>query len=214
MEVTIEAIKQAGLIAIVRGDFGAERLMQIAETLYNSGILAVEITLNSTGALESIEKLRSAAPADALIGAGTVRTPTQVQQAIDAGAQFLISPNFDPASVALSQRQDIPHLPGVFTASEVQSAHAAGCQLVKLFPADMLGPAYIKALRAPLDDVGFAPTGGINAKNIGDYVAAGAVAFGIGSALVKGKDQSIAELKNNAAQLIEALASARNNHGA
>ncbi len=212
MQATSDAIKQAGLIAIVRGKYGVERLIQIAETLYDCGIKAVEVTLNSTGALESIEKLRRSSPTDALIGAGTVRTPEQVQQAIDAGAQFLISPNFDPVSVSLSQRAGIVHLPGVFTASEAQTAYAAGCRLVKLFPADMLGPAYVKALRAPLDDIGFAPTGGINADNIGDYVQAGAVAFGIGSALVKGTHQDLKELRDKAARLIEALQTARDRY--
>ncbi len=210
MHATINGLKQSGLIAIVRGDYGVVRLVEIAETLYASGIKAVEITLNSTGALESIAQLRKSAPADALIGAGTVRTPQQVQQAIDAGAQFLISPNFDPASVLLSQNAGIAHLPGIFTPSEAQAAFAAGCKLVKLFPADMLGPAYLKALRAPLDDIGFAPTGGIDADNIGAYVEAGAVAFGIGSALVKGTNQNLAELRDKAARLIDALHTARN----
>lgn len=209
MDQTINTLQQAGLIAIVRGDYGVTRTIEIAEALYASGIKAVEVTLNSSGALESIQRLQESLPDGVLIGAGTVRTPDQVRQSIDAGARFLISPNFDAGSVSVSQHAGIPHLPGVFTASEVQAAFAAGCKLVKLFPANMLGPAYVRALRAPLDDVGFVPTGGINAENIGAYVDAGAVAFGIGSALVRGDNQSLVELRDRAQQLIDALQAAR-----
>ncbi|MEZ4700771.1 MAG: bifunctional 4-hydroxy-2-oxoglutarate aldolase/2-dehydro-3-deoxy-phosphogluconate aldolase [Rhodothermales bacterium] len=209
MTETATALRASGLIAIVRGDYGVARTIEIAEALVGCGINTVEITLNTTGALEAIGRLRDTLAPDAWIGAGTVRTPRQVQAAIDAGAQFLISPNFDPESVALSQRAGILHLPGVFTPSEAQAAFAAGCNLVKLFPADLLGPAYLKALRAPLDDVGFVPTGGIDAETIGAYVQAGAVAFGIGSALVRGTDQTVADLRARAARLIEALQQAR-----
>lgn len=194
-------IKSSGIIAILRGTFDEGHVLEMAQTLASGGVGAIEVTLNSNGALNLISKLRQAIASSAVIGAGTVRTVEQTRQAIDAGAQFLVSPNLDLPSIAESKAADIPHLPGVFTASEAQAAHAAGCEMVKLFPAHMMGPAYLKALRAPLDDIGFVPTGGINAHNVGDYIKAGAVAVGVGSALVKGTAMNMEELLNNAQRM-------------
>ena len=201
-------IRQTGIIAIIRGDFPFERLLAIAGAVAEGGVSVVEVTLNSRGALEGIAALRRQAGDDMLIGAGTVRTLEEVNAALDAGAQFLVSPNFDPASVARSQEVGVLHLPGVFTASEAQTAYAAGCQMVKLFPADALGPRYLKALRAPLNDIDFVPTGGIEAANIVEYVRAGAVAFGVGSSLVKSADQDLADLREKAARLAAAFQAA------
>jgi Entner-Doudoroff aldolase len=169
--------------------------------LVAAGVDVMEVTLNSTDALAAIAQLRKHLGGQMWVGAGTVRTSAQVETAVGAGAQFIVSPNFDPASVAASQTKGILHLPGVFTASEVQAAFAAGCRMVKLFPADLLGPAYLKALRAPLDDVEFVPTGGLAADNLPDYVRAGAVAVGVGSALIAGPQQSLDEIRTRAAQL-------------
>ena len=204
-EIIATCIRDMGIIAIIRGNFGLGRMLRIAETLSLGGVKAIEITLNSEGALEGISALREALPEDVVIGAGTVRTATQVQLAIEAGAQFLISPNFDAESVALSQKAGVLHLPGVFTASEVQAAFAAGCKMVKLFPADMLGPAYVKALRAPLNDVDFVPTGGIDAHNVADNIKAGAVAVGVGSALVQGPEQDLDELLDRAKRMTQVV---------
>jgi 2-dehydro-3-deoxyphosphogluconate aldolase/(4S)-4-hydroxy-2-oxoglutarate aldolase len=202
-------IRQTGIIAIIRGDFPFERLLAIAGAVAEGGVSVVEVTLNSRGALEAIAALRRQAGDDMLIGAGTVRTLEGVNAALNAGAQFLVSPNFDPASVARSQEVGVLHLPGVFTASEAQAAYAAGCQMVKLFPADALGPPYLKALRAPLNDIDFVPTGGIEAANIAAYVRAGAVAFGVGSSLVKSADQDLADLREKAAILAAAFQAAQ-----
>ncbi|MFK7845055.1 MAG: bifunctional 4-hydroxy-2-oxoglutarate aldolase/2-dehydro-3-deoxy-phosphogluconate aldolase [Rhodothermales bacterium] len=207
----VEAIiRKTGIIAIIRGNYGIDTLLKIADTLARGGVQAIEVTLNSAGALAGITALRKAMTGDAVIGAGTVRTASQVQAAMDAGAQFLISPNLDLPSVTLSQKHGVLHLPGVFTASEVQMAFAAGCEMVKLFPAHMLGPAYIKALLAPLNDVAFVPTGGINEKNAQTYITAGAVALGVGSALVQGPDQDMQDLLNRAKLMRQAVDNARN----
>ena len=199
-------IRRAKIIAIIRGDFPADRLLAIAETLTEGEVSVMEVTLNSANALSGIERLRGEVGGRVLVGAGTVRTADEVTQALDAGAQFLVSPNFDPASVARSQAAGVIHLPGVFTASEAQAAYAAGCRIVKLFPADALGPAYLKALRAPLHDIGFAPTGGIDAGNAADFMQAGAVALGVGSSLVRGADQDPADLLDRARSLVAAVA--------
>jgi 2-dehydro-3-deoxyphosphogluconate aldolase/(4S)-4-hydroxy-2-oxoglutarate aldolase len=204
-------IKQLGLVAILRGDFPFEHTRRIAETLLQEGVPILEVTLNSQGALEAISELRRQFEGQPLlIGAGTVRTAPQVEAAVAAGAQFIVSPNFDPAAVARSLAHDVLHLPGVFTPTEAHNASEAGCKMLKLFPSDVVGPAYLKALRAPLNDIEFVPTGGITADNLGDYVRAGAVAVGIGSALISGPKQSIEEISQRARALRSAWERAKN----
>lgn len=208
MEDIIDTMGKQGVIAIVRGQFSLEKLQVIAETIGEGGVKIIEITLNTTAALEAISRLRTQFEDQLVIGAGTVRSVEQLQQSIDAGAQFTVAPNFDRESVETAVARKFLHLPGVFTATEAEIAWRAGCRLLKLFPSDMMGPAYLKALRAPLDDVQFVPTGGISPDNIRDYRKAGAFACGIGSALVTGPEQSRAELKKRATSLRAAWDSA------
>lgn len=205
----VAALRAAGIIAIIRGSFPPDRLLSIAAALRAGGIGAMEVTLNTPGALRAIEQLIQAHGDTLLVGAGTVRTAADAERALDAGARFLVSPNFDPESVAVSRAAGVPHLPGVFTASEAQAAFAAGCRLVKLFPAEALGPSYLRALRAPLDDVDFFPTGGIDAANVADWVRAGAAGVGVGGSLVSGPAQDAEEITARAAQLVAAFRSAR-----
>lgn len=194
IRLTAEQLKQAGVIAIVRGDFSGEHILEAAGALRSANVSAIEVTLNTPGVFDAIAQLCRAFDDTLLVGIGTVRTRAQAEHAIAAGARFLVSPNFDAATVAYTHAQDILHLPGVFTATEAQTAFAAGCHMVKLFPADMLGPAYLQALRAPLDDIEFVPTGGISAQNIPEYARAGAAAVGVGSALLTGNAQSAEEI--------------------
>lgn len=189
-----QLIRRTGLIAIIRGQFSRQQVVGIAETLLANQIVVVEVTLNTTGALTSITYLREHFGDKMLVGAGTVRTAEQLRTVLDAGAQFTVSPNLDLATVALAQQHDLLHLPGVFTPTEVQNAFAAGCRMVKLFPSEIVGPRYLRALRAPLDDVELVPTGGISPANVAEYVQAGAVAAGIGSALVTGPQQELNDL--------------------
>jgi 2-dehydro-3-deoxyphosphogluconate aldolase/(4S)-4-hydroxy-2-oxoglutarate aldolase len=205
-----QAVKDHGLIAIIRGKFSRQQILGIAETLLANHIPVVEVTLNTTGALESITQLREQFGNEMLVGAGTVRTAEQFRTALEAGAQFTVAPNLDLPTVALAQREDILHLPGVFTPSEIQGAFVAGCTMVKLFPSEIVGPRYLKAVRAPLDDIDLVPTGGINPDNIADYVAAGAVAAGIGSALVTGPTQALDDLAQRAKALRAAWVAATN----
>lgn len=201
---TTERVRRAGLIAIIRGKFSRQQILNMAEVLLAAGVGVVEVTLNTTGALTSITQLREQYGDQLEIGAGTVRTAEQFRQAIAAGAQFTVAPNLDLATVALAQQQDILHLPGVFTPSEAQNAFVAGCKMVKLFPSEIVGPRYIKALRAPLDDIDFVPTGGITPQNVAEYVQAGAAAAGIGSALVTGPNQALDDLATRAQALRQA----------
>ncbi|MDQ3460114.1 MAG: bifunctional 4-hydroxy-2-oxoglutarate aldolase/2-dehydro-3-deoxy-phosphogluconate aldolase [Deinococcota bacterium] len=202
-------IREAGVIAILRGDFPLPRLLRVAEALLRGGVGVLELTLNSQGALAGVAALRRELAGQLLVGAGTVRTADDADRALDAGAQFLVSPNLDLASALRAQARGVLHLPGVFTASEAQAAWAAGCRLVKLFPADSLGPSYLRALRAPLDDIGFIPTGGVGVDNVAAYVAAGAVAVGVGSTLVRGASDEEEALTDRAHRLVSALRRAR-----
>ena len=183
-------VKKHGLIAIVRGDYTAQEIVEIGDALLAAPVLIAEVTLNSAGALNAIADLRDRYGENMLVGAGTVRTAAQFDEAVAAGAQFTVAPNFDEETVRRAVEQDVLHLPGIFTATEAQTAIAAGSTLLKLFPSDVMGPNYLKALRAPLSDVDFVPTGGIDVDNIGDYARAGAVAVGIGSALIPKRDWS------------------------
>jgi len=180
-------IKEIGIIAIIRGSFSIEEMLGIGDALLAAPVLIMEVTLNTPSALDAIRELRDRYGENMVVGAGTVRTVEQLDAALDAGAQFTVAPNLDLPSVARALERDVLHLPGVFTATEVQTAYNAGCKMLKLFPSDSVGPAYLKALRAPLNDVEFVPTGGINVNNIGAYAAAGAVAVGLGSSLVPKK---------------------------
>src|SRR3954451_15683916 len=189
-----EFVLDNGLVAIVRGNFPAAKILQIGDALLASPVLVMEVTLNTTGALEGITLLRERFGENMLVGAGTVRTVQQFRDAIAAGAQFTVSPNLDMATVEAALAADILHMPGVFTPTEAQQAFVAGCKLVKLFPSEVVGPKYLKAIRAPLDVIKFIPTGGITPENVGDYIRAGAAAVGLGSALITGPDQPMDDL--------------------
>jgi 2-dehydro-3-deoxyphosphogluconate aldolase/(4S)-4-hydroxy-2-oxoglutarate aldolase len=195
---TVDWIKQEVIIPIVRGDFPAARVLEIGDTLLAAPIRCMEVTMNTPGATEIIRLLRARYGDGMRIGAGTVRTVAQFDAAVDAGAQFTLSPGLNMAVVERAKERDVLHIPGVFTASEADTAWQAGCPILKLFPADQGGPTYLKALRAPLNDVDFAPTGGVSAENAGAWRKAGAVALGVGSTLITGPQQSMDDLLSRA----------------
>src|SRR5688500_6134695 len=211
IEQASQKIKSCGIVAIIRGDFSIDDMLRISTALLAGSISVVEVTLNTHSVLEALPRLRKHFGDELLIGAGTVRTVDGVQQAFDAGAQFLVSPNYDRESTSLSQSKNLLHLPGVFTATEAQTAFAGECKMLKLFPMEVAGPSYLKALRAPLDDIDFVPTGGISIENIADYAKAGAVAVGLGSKLVLNREQSSEDLTKRAKMLSEAWRQAK--HG-
>lgn len=213
IESTSQCIKQAGIIAILRGDFTVDELLRIGEALLAGTITAMEVTLNSPSALTALPKLRERFGDDMLVGAGTVRTPSLVRRAVEAGAQFTVAPNFDVESAAVAHSQGVLHLPGVFTATEAQSAFSAGCRMLKLFPMEFFGPAYLRALRAPLDDIDFVPTGGVSLENIGDYARAGAAAVGLGGKLLPGPGQPLDGMTIRAVALRQAWEQGRSQIG-
>lgn len=204
VETASQHIKQSGIVAIIRGDYSVDDTLRIGEALLTGGVAVMEVTLNTPGALMALPQLRSHFKETMLIGAGTVRDVDQARLALEAGAQFLISPNLDLETVSFTRTKGLLHLPGVFTATEAQTACAAGCRMLKLFPMDVAGPAYLKAIRAPLNDIDFVPTGGVSLENIAEYARAGAVAVGLGSKLVLNREKSSRDLTARA----EALRSA------
>ena len=211
IETASQRVKDCGIIAIIRGDFSAEDNLRIGDALLAGTVTVMEVTLNSPSALESLPKLRQHFGDEMLIGAGTVRDVKQAQAAYEAGAQFIVSPNLDLESVSFARTNHLLHLPGIFTATEAQSAFAAGCRMLKLFPMEVAGPAYLKALRAPLNDIDFVPTGGVSLENIADYARAGAAAVGLGSKLITSREQTSEDITARAQMLRAAWT--RGRHG-
>ncbi|MCY3990751.1 MAG: bifunctional 4-hydroxy-2-oxoglutarate aldolase/2-dehydro-3-deoxy-phosphogluconate aldolase [Caldilineaceae bacterium] len=197
-------VQNDGIVAIVRGDFPAQKILEIGDALLAAPVLIMEVTLNTPGALDLIRMLRARFGENMYIGAGTVRTVDQFNAAVAAGAQFTVAPGLNPAVVTQARKADILHIPGVYTATEAETASAAGSRLLKLFPANIGGPAYLKALRAPLDDIQFVPTGGIGPDNAAAWARAGAAALGVGSSLVTGPHQPMADLIQRARALRQA----------
>ena len=198
------ALQTVPLVAILRG-LRPEEALPVGQALVSTGWTLIEVPLNSPRPLDSIAALANALP-QALVGAGTVLTPEDVRDVHAAGGQLIVSPNFNPAVVREAVRLGLVCLPGVMTASEAFAALEAGATGLKIFPAEMITPSVIKALRAVLPPgTVVMPVGGITPDNMRSYRSAGANGFGIGSALYK-PGMSAAEVAENAMTFIAACA--------
>lgn len=198
------AISDSRLIAIARG-LPADRLRGIAEALRDAGVRALEVTLDSEGALEAVEALAARFDVGTLaIGAGTVRSREAAEASVAAGAGYLVAPHTDEAVVAWAADHGVPMTPGALTPTEVLRGWNAGAAAVKLFPAGPLGPSYLKAVAEPLRDVPLIPTGGVSAANAADFLRAGAVAVGVGGSLLGDGDP--AGVAERARRLVAAVA--------
>jgi 2-dehydro-3-deoxyphosphogluconate aldolase / (4S)-4-hydroxy-2-oxoglutarate aldolase len=180
----VDALGRQPLMAIIR--LGSpESALEAADRLATAGVQVIEFSLAAPGGLIAIKAARDLlTERDVLVGAGTVRTEGDAAAALDAGAQFLVSPGVSPAVSEHARRVDVPYVPGAMTPTEVQTALDGGSPLVKLFPAATLGSAYVKDLLGPFPDVRLLATGGISSANAGDFMAAGAAAVAVGGALV------------------------------
>ncbi len=178
----LEALRTARLVAIVRGS-GVDAALRSVQTLVAEGVNLIEVSLTSTDATTVIARARDDLGPDAWLGAGTVVTVDDVTRATDAGASFVVTPALGP-SITESRRRELPIIAGALTPSEVVAALERGADAVKLFPASLGGPGYFRALREPFPQVPFVPVGGVDEDAARAYLAAGAVAVGVGSPLV------------------------------
>lgn len=183
-EKIVSGIEAEGLVAIVRVP-RSELTLPLAKALVAGGIRAVELTMSIPNALEAVRTIDRELGDKILLGVGTVIDDDTCRAAIDAGAKYVISPITRPSLVAAAHALDRPVMLGAYTPTEAQAAHEAGSDFVKLFPADTLGPSYIKSLLAPLPHLRIVPTGGVNLDTMEAFLAAGSVALGTGSALLK-----------------------------
>lgn len=201
------AIAGPGVVAIGRG-LAPERLDVLADALLRGGIRAFEITLTSADAIASIGRLVAGfRERGLLVGAGTVVDIAGAEAALYAGAGFIVSAYTDPAIVAWAVERGIPVFPGAMTPTEINAAWIAGATAVKLFPASTVGPTFVRELRGPFREIPLMPTGGLTIASLGAFVAAGAVAVGLGGGLIgDGEPEGVVQ---RAAEAVAAVASAR-----
>jgi 2-dehydro-3-deoxyphosphogluconate aldolase/(4S)-4-hydroxy-2-oxoglutarate aldolase len=179
-----QLIRETGIVAILRG-FDEAASLTTTDALTRGGVSAVEITANTDGFQRTLEAVsESHGGPDVTIGAGTVLDPETARAAIASGAEFLVTPTFDEGVVTVGNRYGVPVLTGVATPTEALDAYEAGATMCKVFPASSLGPKFVAALGGPLPQVPLVPTGGVSRENAPAFFEAGAVALGIGSAIV------------------------------
>ena len=179
-------IVDSGLVAVVRAD-SPEQAANIADACAQGGVAALEITFTVPDAARVIEQLsKSANAGKILVGAGTVLDPETARIAILSGAQFVVAPSLNSETARLCNRYQIPYMPGASTIREVVEAMECGADIVKVFPGETLGPAFVKAVRGPLPQASLMPTGGVSLENVGEWMRAGCVAIGVGGNLTAG----------------------------
>ena len=180
----VEKLSKLAVIPVLR-NIPYEKSKEIVQALLNGGIHAVEVTMESDRAEAIIRESADRFGDQMLIGAGTVLSVEDCQRAIEAGAQFVVSPALDEEVVSYAVKRGVPVIPGVFTPSEMLRAVQIGAAMVKLFPASVLGPGFIKDVKGPLTHIGIMATGGITMESAKSYLDAGAVAVGAGGALLR-----------------------------
>ena len=201
-----ENIAPQRLIAILRTR-DPEQAVPLAEAIVRGGVSSIEIALTTPDAFTTITELTSRLADRALVGAGTVRTAGDARSAIAAGARFLVAPDFNESVLDEARSAGIPYVPGALTPSEVGTILEAGVEMVKIFPAGRMGPAYLRDLLGPFPQLRPVPTGGVDLSNAAQFLQAGAVALGVGSALTSGGGnglEGVSALTRRWTQLINA----------
>ena len=206
----LKRLTDCGVVAVVRAE-NEETAIKISEACIKAGIVGIEITFTVPGALEIIRTLtKKYKPQEMLVGAGTVLDSETARAAILAGANYIVSPCLDVATVKTCLRYQVACMPGAMTIKEVMECMEAGADIVKIFPGNLFGPKIIKAFRGPIPQAKMMPTGGVNADNAGEWIKAGAVAVGAGSELTAGSKtgdwDSIVEIGK---KMVAAVAEAR-----
>lgn len=194
----LQKIMDCGIVAVVRAD-NSEQALKIADACIQGGVAAIEITFTVPGAADVIKDLaKTYTKGEIILGAGTVLDPETARAAILAGAQYVVSPSLNFETITLCNRYQVPIMPGAMTIKEVVEAMEAGADIVKVFPGETFGPAFIKSIKGPLPQAPLMPTGGVSLDNVSDWIKAGCVAVGVGGKLTggakKGEYQSITDI--------------------
>ena len=208
----LEAILQTGVVAVIRAA-SKEQALKMVQSCVDGGVKAVEITFTVPGALEIIRKLAAHYKStDVIIGAGTVMDKKTAQNAVEAGAKYVVSPCLVEEVAAYCVEAGVACMPGAMTVREAVMCHKAGADIIKIFPGELFGPAIIKAFKAPLPYLKMMPTGGVNPQNAAEWIKAGAVAVGVGGQLTAGaKTGDYDSIRVKAKELVDAVAKARIN---
>jgi len=204
-------VLNSGIVAVIRSP-SSEQLVEVAKALYEGGVDVLEVTFTVPRVLEIIAAVRQALGNKVLLGAGTVLDPESARAAFLAGAEYIVSPTVNLDVIKLCNRYDKLAMPGAFTPTEVLTAWEAGADIIKVFPADVGGPNYLKSLHGPLPQVRLLPTGGVNLDTIGAFLKAGACAVGLGGALVEPeavKTGNMARIRSLAEQYVAAVKATR-----
>ena len=200
-----------GVVAVIRAD-SSEQLLDVARALAAGGVTAMEVTMTTPNAIETISRVKKELGDAILMGVGTVLDTETCRIALLAGAQFVVTPVMKPDVIALCNRYSVPIVAGAYTPTEALAAHEAGADFIKIFPADGLGPNYIKAIKAPLPQLQIIPTGGVDVNTAGDFIKAGCAAVAAGSSLVSKdvlKSGDWDKLTQTAQAFVQAVADAR-----
>ena len=196
-----------GVVAVVRTKH-PDKLIKIVEAIYEGGIKSIEITMTVPNALNMIAQVSKSASSEILVGVGSVLDSDTAQKAINAGAKFVVSPIYNKEILSTSHKNNIPVMPGCFTPTEIFNAQQAGADIVKVFPADVLGMSFFKSIKAPMPELRIMPTGGVSLDNAGDWIKSGACAVGIGSALLDERaieENNYNKLTENAKRIMKSI---------
>ncbi|MBM80509.1 MAG: 2-dehydro-3-deoxyphosphogluconate aldolase [Planctomycetaceae bacterium] len=207
----LQRVLDCGIVSIIRASSG-EQLVNVAKALYEGGIDVIEVTFTVPGVLDIISAVRDELGDKILLGAGTVLDTESARAAILAGAEFIVTPTVNEDVIKVCNRYSKAIMPGAFTPTEVLKAWEAGADIVKIFPADAVGPSYLKAIHGPMPQVRLLPTGGVNLDTLPAFVNAGACAVGLGSSLVEKKaveEGNMDRIRDLASQYVELMKSVR-----
>ncbi len=206
----IKKLTDCGLVAVVRAK-SEEEAIKIADACLEGGCTGIELTFTVPGAHKVIEALANKYnKGEMMLGAGTVLDSETARTAILAGANYIVSPGFNLEAAKLCNRYQVPYMPGCMTITEVLTAMEAGCDIIKIFPADLFGPTIIKDIKGPLPQAKLMPTGGVDVSNVDQWIKAGAVAVGAGSSLTAGaKTGDYAKITETAKEFIAKIKEAR-----
>jgi len=208
---TLRQLVDPGVVAVIRAD-SSDQLLDCAKALADGGIRAMEVTMTTPNALGVVREVVEQLSDRVLMGVGTVLDSETARAAILAGARFVVTPVMRPEIIACCRRYAVPIVCGAYTPTEALAAHDAGADFIKIFPADTLGPGYVKALKAPLPQLRLIPTGGVDLNTAGDFIRAGCDAVAAGGSLVSNEILRTADwetLTARARQFVDVVAAAR-----